>query len=223
MVDKVKPLKIEDTTDGTELDMAPTEANPSEDYLASKGLALENLDTLLIDADSGEIQFTDTVSGTKKVSDLLDAEQEDFDPQTSGLTSTKTGPAIRELAADISQTASPPYSWGRAGNLSTNTWLRNEGVSSNRAGRAVALLNATITRIFVATEDLDTYTITIYEHEGDQINLTALTTLSAVASRTADSGTISVSATTGRQLAIRITSGSARNMIATMIVEGDNL
>ena len=99
MVDKVKPLKIEDATSGTEMDYAPVEADPSEDYLAGKGLALENNDNLLVDADSGEIQFTDTVSGTKKVSDLLDAEQEDFDPTGTVLTSTKTGPAIREIAA----------------------------------------------------------------------------------------------------------------------------
>ena len=47
MVDKVKPLKIEDTSSGTELDYLPREADPSEDYLSSKGLAFENLDTHL--------------------------------------------------------------------------------------------------------------------------------------------------------------------------------
>jgi len=97
MVDKVKPLKIEDSTSGTELDCCPTESNPAEDYLAAKGVAIENNDNLLIDSDGSEIQFTDPTNGTKKVSDLLDAEQEDFDNTGTTLTSTKTGPAIREI------------------------------------------------------------------------------------------------------------------------------
>ena len=222
MVDKVCPLKIEQPGKGTELDFGPTETDPSEDYVAAKGVALRNLDTYLIDDDGSEIQFTDPTNGTKKVSDLLDADQEVFDPTGTDLTSTNTGDAIRELAQNVGQSASPGFSWGRSGNLSTNTWLQNEGVNSNRAGRTVTFTSPEITRIFVATEDPDTYTITIYEHEGDQINLTSLTTLSAVASRTADSGAITVAMTSGRQLAVRITSGSAKNMVVGMTLAGEN-
>lgn len=99
MVDKVKPLKLEDTGSGSMLDSFPKETDPTEDYVAGKGFAIENDDNLLIDAAGGaEIQFTDTVSGTKKVSDLLDADQEDFDPTGTELTSTKTGPAAREIS-----------------------------------------------------------------------------------------------------------------------------
>lgn len=222
MVDKVCPLKLEQPGKGTELDFGPTEANPAEDYLAGKGIALENSDLLLIDAAGNEIQFTDPTNGTKSVSDLLDAEQEDFDNTGTDLTSTKTGPAIRELATNVGQSASPGFSWGRSGNLSTNTWLQNEGVNSNRSGRTVIFDNPEITRIFVSTENLNTYTISIYEHEGDQINLTLLTTLSAVSSRTADSGPITVAVTEGRQLAVRITSGTARNMVVGMTLAGEN-
>ena len=101
MVDRVKPLKIEDAIDGTDMDMAPVEANPTEDYIAAKGVSLENSDDTLIDLDAGEIQFTDTINGSKKVSDLLDAEQESFDPTGTPLASTFTGPAIRELANSL--------------------------------------------------------------------------------------------------------------------------
>lgn len=48
-VDKVKPLKIEESTDGTENNLFPTETDPSEDYLAAKGVALENLDTFRLE------------------------------------------------------------------------------------------------------------------------------------------------------------------------------
>lgn len=101
MVDRVKPLKIEDTTNGSSLNFAPKEADPFQDYLAAKGLSLRNLDTFLIDDDGNEIQFTDPSNGTKKISDLLDAEQEVFDPTGTTLTSTLTGPAIRELANSL--------------------------------------------------------------------------------------------------------------------------
>jgi hypothetical protein len=49
MVDKVKPLKFEDTTSGTEFDVIPTEADPDEDYVSAKGFAFENLDDYLIE------------------------------------------------------------------------------------------------------------------------------------------------------------------------------
>ena len=222
MVDKVKPLKIEDTTNGSSLNFAPKEADPFQDYLTAKGISFENNDLLLIDTLLNEIQFTDSVNGTKLLSDLLDAEEENFDPTGTDLVSTKTGPAIRELAQNVGQSASPGFSWGRSGNLSTNTWLQNEGVSSQRAGRAVLFTNPEITRIFVSTEDVDTYTVTIYEHEGDSVNLTVLTTVSAVASRTADSGSISVAVTSGRQLAARITAGSAKNMVVGVTLAGEN-
>lgn len=101
MVDKVCPLKIEQPGKGTQFDFGPKEANPTEDYLAAKGIALENSDDTLIDLNSSEIAFTDTVNGTKRVSQLLDAEEENFDPTGTTLSSTKTGPAIRELANSI--------------------------------------------------------------------------------------------------------------------------
>ena len=112
MVDKVKPLKFEESIDGTEIDPIPTESDESEDYLAGKGIALENLDTHLIDLQSSEIAFTDPTSGTKKVSDLLDAEQEDFDPTGTDLVSTKTGPAIRELFNSGGNSASAGIPFG---------------------------------------------------------------------------------------------------------------
>jgi hypothetical protein len=61
MVDKIKPLKIENSsTGGTEIDPFPRESNPTSDYAAFKGIAFENSDTRLIDLDgSGNLQFLD--------------------------------------------------------------------------------------------------------------------------------------------------------------------
>jgi len=63
MVDKVKPLKIESpSTGGTQDDMFPTETNPSQDYVAAKGIAFEGSDTRLVGTDgSGNIEFQDVI------------------------------------------------------------------------------------------------------------------------------------------------------------------
>ena len=65
MVDKIKPLKIESaSTGGTEDDMFPHESDPTEDYLAAKGVAFENLDTTRIYGDSGTLMFQDNIETT---------------------------------------------------------------------------------------------------------------------------------------------------------------
>jgi len=53
MADKVKPLKIENSaTGGTQNDPFSVETNPTQDYLAAKGIAFENSDTYLMDKSS---------------------------------------------------------------------------------------------------------------------------------------------------------------------------
>jgi len=61
MVDKIKPLKIEDPISGTESNIYPTEADPTEDYTAVKGVSFENQDNRLLDMrGTGEIYVTDS-------------------------------------------------------------------------------------------------------------------------------------------------------------------
>jgi hypothetical protein len=49
MVDKVRPLKIERSGDGTEIDPFPTECDPAEDYLVGRGFSFENSDSYLME------------------------------------------------------------------------------------------------------------------------------------------------------------------------------
>lgn len=71
MVDKVKPIKLESPSGGgTETDIFPTEVDPSEDYLAAKGLAVENNDGLLIKAVNSNLGFLDPVLGEKELKTL---------------------------------------------------------------------------------------------------------------------------------------------------------
>ena len=146
-----------------------------------------------------------------------------FDETIEGeLTATDLQGAVDELTTKVATSASPGFSWGRSGNISANTWLQNEGVSSNKSGRAVTFSDANIVRIYTSTENLNTYTLSVYEHEGDSINLTLLTTLVITASRTGDSGVLLIPVTTGRQVAVRITSGSAKNILVGMNLSGSN-
>jgi hypothetical protein len=72
MVDKVKPLVFESPLNGgTELDIYPTETDPTEDYLAAKGIAFENSDNLRIEAQSNRLGWQDPFSGGfKRFNDL---------------------------------------------------------------------------------------------------------------------------------------------------------
>jgi len=71
MVDKIKPLKIETDEHGTQIDFTPTEAKPSEDHIACKGVAFENSDDTLVRGDSGVMKFKDSeVTPEVSLSDL---------------------------------------------------------------------------------------------------------------------------------------------------------
>jgi hypothetical protein len=81
MVDKVKPLGLENSSlGGTENVPLPTEVDPSEDYLAAKGLSGENSDTNLFDLSaSGEWQWRDSVQTTpKKLNDIATSGADNF-------------------------------------------------------------------------------------------------------------------------------------------------
>ena len=73
-IDKVRPLKIENTVDGSQDDDGyPTELNPVEDYVSAKGVSFENSDGHFIDRNpaTGEIRLTDPTNGEVNLSELL--------------------------------------------------------------------------------------------------------------------------------------------------------
>lgn len=148
------------------------------------------------------------------------AESTPFDNDNNGFQSDNVQDAIEEVGAS----ASPGYSFGRNGNLSSNTWLRRPGnVPSNRAGVTINITNPVIKSISCANRNIETYTVEVYEHDGNQANLTLLGTVTVVA---ATSGTFSVNfpATNGRQLAVRLGTsvGSVRDLGVDVTLIGSN-
>lgn len=221
MVDKTKALKLETPTDGTEFDMIPTEMDPAEDYVSAKGLALENDDATRVEKVAGEVAFIDATNGTKKVSDLLDADQEDFDPTGTDLVSVKTGPAVRELSNSVATSASPGFSFGKGGNVTSGSFLTNEGVPSNVSGRYVYISDAIITRIFVSVENAATFDVEVYSHDGDSVNIALLGSISIVAATGGDE-IVSIAVATGKQLALKVNNGSAKNIVCGLELQGTN-
>lgn len=127
---------------------------------------------------------------------------------------------VQEALVEAGASASPGFNFGRAANVGVGTWLQVTGsVPSNRAGITVALNNAEIKEIFIANQDIATFDISVYEHEGDEINLTLLGTVS-ISSARSDSFSVSYPVTTGKQLAVRLTSGAAKNLNVGLQISG---
>ena len=148
------------------------------------------------------------------------AESVPFDNSTNGFVSDNVQDAIEEVGAS----ASPGFSFGRAGNLSSNTWLRRPGgVPSNRAGVTIPISNPTITKVSCSNRNIETYDIEIFEHDGNQVGITSLGTVSVVAAR-GGTFTVSFSATEGRQLAARLVNavGNVRDLGVDVVLVGGN-
>jgi len=112
----------------------------------------------------------------------------------------------------ISDSASPGFTFGKSGNVPNGTWLLNDTVPSNKAGRALYLYNSSLEAMYVRCENASTFDIEIYEHDG--ITYTLKYTINVVASRALDTIlTIPVSLTQGKELAAKIVNGSAKNPV----------
>lgn len=132
---------------------------------------------------------------------------------------------VADAFAEVGASASPGFSFGRNGNLSQNTWLRRPGnVPSNRAGVTVNINNPVITQIACANRNVETYDVDIYEHEGNQVNLTLLGSVTVTAA-TSEIFDVNFPATKGRQLAVRLGStgtGNVRDLGVDITLIGSN-
>lgn len=147
------------------------------------------------------------------------AEEIPFDNDTNGFVSEDVQAAIEELDDKVGVSASPGFTWGRSGNNSSGTWLLNDGVPSSRTGRTVNLIGPSIVAYSIANENINTFTVGVYEHEGDSINLVLLGTIPVTAARSAN-GFINFPITQGKQIAVKIESGSPDNIVVGLQLSG---
>jgi hypothetical protein len=221
-MDKVKPLKIENSANGgTEVDPFPTEADPSEDYLAARGIAFEDNDNRVIDTDgSGNLRFKDfTEAAYIELWKLRRAIYEIFNPSGSDLISTNSEDAIKEVRNKVITSASPGFSFGRSGVVTPNTYLQCETVPSNISGRWVYISSAVVKSVFITNELTTTYVAEIFYHDGNGVGLTSLGTVT-VTSAKGNAFAVSFPVPTGKQLAVRINSGNPKNVVCGLELRG---
>jgi hypothetical protein len=128
---------------------------------------------------------------------------------------------LEDLCTGIETSASPGFTWGKSGTVTSNTWLWNESVPSNKSGRTIFLSNATLERVFVSNEQTSSFNLEIYEHDG--VTYTLLTTVSLLAARSTSVDVGSIPLTTGKELAMRLVMGSGKNITAGVLLLGDLL
>lgn len=126
------------------------------------------------------------------------------------------------LKNKVATSASPGFTWGRSGNVSANTWLLNDSVPSNLSGRVIFLNNAEIKKVFIANQDLAIIDVGIYTHDGDEINLTLIGSVTTAATRT-NTFTVSFPVPINKQIAIKLAAGSnaGKNLVVGCLIKGD--
>ena len=118
----------------------------------------------------------------------------------------------------VSVSASPGFTWGRSGNISSGSWLLNDSVPSNNTGRNFPLYNGELIQISVSNDDVNTFTIGFYQH--DKTTYTQLATASIVAGQRGVFNYTGVLITQNLELAVKIESGSCKNPVVQIIAKG---
>jgi hypothetical protein len=158
------------------------------------------------------------MSGNTHIASTPVAKSTPFDNTTNGFVSTDVQAAIEELANTVDTSASPGFTWGASGNVTAGSWLVNDTVPSNKAGRSIFLSNATLEYVFVRCEVATTLNMEVYEHDGTTYTL--ITTVTLTATRAGDFPIASLPLTTGKELAMKLSTGSAKNPVVGCVLRG---
>ena len=214
-----------DTTGTTEAipDLGITLTHPTTDYPMSEQFSGErlkessNLTALIL---AGTLAWKKTAAGTIQPAG-------DYDPDIVEIDESNLGPGLqadravtfKDLTNLIATSASPGFTWGKSGNVSANTWLLNESVPSDKAGRLNFLYNAYIDTVFVSNELPNTFNLQIYEHDGTTYTLLTTVSLVALRAKSFALGT-SITVTKDKELAVKLVAGSGKNVVCGLLIKG---
>lgn len=146
------------------------------------------------------------------------AETVPYDNSGSGLSATNVQQAIDAIYSTFSGLISPGFTWGRSGNIPAGTWLQNDTVPSNITGRNFPFYNGQLVTIAVSNENTTTAVVELYAH--DKVTFTLLATLTLSAQKSKEQNYTGVSLTKGKELAVKIGSGSAKNIVVQLVIKG---
>ena len=128
---------------------------------------------------------------------------------------------ISQVPESAGTGSSPGFGFGRSGNSSSGAYLLNESVPSNITGRPVDLDNSRIIQISVSNQNINTFTIEIEEHDGT--TFTSLGTFSVTSQRSQKFSGLNIVLTPGKEIAVKISAGSAKNIVVSVYVKGDSV
>lgn len=126
---------------------------------------------------------------------------------------------------DVISAAGPSFVYGGVGNKTTGFWLTSEGIPSNVAGVPVLFNDSSLILAAVATEVDANYTIGVYQHDGQGLNLTQITTL-AVTIGGAKRISVNIpiaNSSPNVQLACRLESGNTLNLKVSLVIRGTSI
>lgn len=153
----------------------------------------------------------------------------DYDPDYVEIYNENTGSGLfddqvvtqKDLNV-VAQSASPGFGFGKSGNNVMGTWLQCETVPSNVTGRYVYIDTPIVRRVFVGNESVGTYSIQVWQHDGNLVNMVLLGTVTVT---TALAGDFVVNWPTvrGKYLGLKISNGSVKNVVAGLELSGNNV
>ena len=111
--------------------------------------------------------------------------------------------------AELRSSASPSFSYGRAGPVFAGDWLFRTGqIPSNITGVTVDFVDAVIQKVLVAAKDDSTYTIGIYTHDGGGLGFGPFTLVDTYVITTSATFTFNVSESVAqnKQVGIKVES-----------------
>lgn len=144
-----------------------------------------------------------------------------FGGQPSVLTSEEAQSAIEEVQANVSADLSYSHTMGRSGSVPSSTYLLNDSIPSNLSGKNNALNNAKIVKVSVSNQGATALTVELLTHDGDEVNLTVIGSVTTPAQRSS-TFTVSYPVAVNKQVAIRLAaaSASAKNLNICYQVKG---
>lgn len=103
------------------------------------------------------------------------AESIPFDNSTNEFESDDVQSAIEESFS----AAAPPWSFARNGSVNQGTYLYRTGqLPSNNTGVTIGLQGATVKQLLIGCTNLTAFDIDIIEHDGNNTNITLISTVS---------------------------------------------
>ena len=140
-----------------------------------------------------------------------------FDNSTNGFVSEDVQAAIEEVSDAVTVSASPGFTWGKSGNVS-NSYLLNDSVPSNTAGRLVPVTTGVVTTVFVAAQTASTSTIEVRRRVGAVFTTIAICAMAGVRKITCTIGT-PPAVVLNDELTVYV-NGAAKNPVVGIIIKG---